>query len=178
MERTGNPDLRRRGVAILALFALAWTAAGLSGLSVPGAARVAIGVVAVLVSAAVIVLAFRANAGRVPPRALPVGWYRQVGRVNLVQFGAIVAVIVGLGIVGAPELVPAAVCLVVGLHFIPLSRLFAQPQYRWTGVALCLVAVAGIAVFAAAGGDASRAVVGFGAALTLWATAAHIALRG
>jgi hypothetical protein len=157
-------------VVILASFALAWTAAGQSGISVPGVVR--------LITVAVVALGFRASGRRVPPRAQPAGWYRRVGRINLAQFAAIVAVIALLGIVGAPQLVPAGICLVVGLHFIPLSGLFAQPQYRWTGIALCVVAVVGIAVFAATGGDASRAVVGFGAALTLWATAADVAVRG
>ncbi|TQN33344.1 hypothetical protein FHX37_3359 [Haloactinospora alba] len=40
---------------------------------------------------------------------------------------------------------PAAFCLVAGLRFLPLARLYDQRHYRWTRLLLPLVAVAGSA---------------------------------
>lgn len=109
-------------------------------------------------------------------RHLPPRWRRGVGLVNGIQTVAIVATVAGLVAAGAPQFVMPVVCLIVGVHFLPLRRLFDQPQYRWTGVALIVVAVAGLGGL----GDPalSRGIVGLGAAATLWATAAHLAVRG
>ena len=79
---------------------------------------------------------------------------------------------------GQPTLVPPAVCLVVGLHFLPLARLFDQPEFRWTGSGLCLVALVSGALHL--WGSASVAVVaaGFGAAAVLWTTSLRVAFAG
>lgn len=76
------------------------------------------------------------------------------------------------------ELVPPVVCLIVGLHFFPLARLFDQPQHTWTATGLCLAAGAGLVILAVgAGPEASRVVIGLVAAGTLWVTSARLALR-
>ena len=58
----------------------------------------------------------------------------------MAQAAAILAAVAALALSGRPTLVPAAVCLVVGLHVPPLSRLFDQPQFPWTGAGMCLLA--------------------------------------
>ncbi|WP_244501049.1 hypothetical protein [Streptomyces sp. TP-A0874] len=70
-------------------------------------------------------------------------------------------------------------CLVVGLHFLPLARSFAQPQYWWTGGSLMTLALVGALALADGSDPANvRTLVGFGAAAVLWSTALHVARRG
>lgn len=173
--------LRRRGALILALFALVWAAAGASGVASAGGASTLVGAVAVALTAVAVVYAVRSGAPGVVqrPRRLPDQWYRRVGRVNLAQFAGIVVAVAVLAWAGAPAFVPPVVCLIVGAHFFPLARLFDQPQYRWTGAGLTVVAAAGLVGLATgASMEAARAVVGIGAALALWATSVHVARRG
>jgi hypothetical protein len=66
------------------------------------------------------------------------------------------------------RLIPAVICLIVGAHFFPLAHVFDQPQFGWTGTALCLVGAVGLVLVPAVGGEAARAVVGLSAAVTLW----------
>jgi hypothetical protein len=108
-----------------------------------------------------------------------VGWSRQVGLVNLGQVAAIAVAVVVLIVVHGTTFIPAVICLIFGLHFLPLARLFGQWQYRWTGVLLCAAAIAGIAVYlGGSSGSMSRSVVGLGAAVILWVTSLHVAIRG
>jgi hypothetical protein len=168
----------RRGVLVLALFALAWALVGASGL--PTGAAWALRIVAVMLVAAAIAAAYRpAAVGAVErERRLPGGWRRRVGIVNVTQFVVIALVVVVFIAAGRPEFVPPVVCLVVGVHFFPLARLFDQPQYTWTASGLCLVACAGLLVLVTGPGPApSRVVVGIGATATLLATAGHLAAR-
>lgn len=157
----------------MALFALVWAAAGASGTRVP----VVVGAVAVAVTALAVALAVRSGSrppGR--PRRLPHDWDHGVGTVNVVQVVAIVAAIAILGTAGVPMLVPPVVCVIVGVHFLPLARLFDQPQYRWTGVLLCLVGVGGLLALALGSGpELSRALVGLSAATVLWGTSLVVA---
>jgi hypothetical protein len=170
--------LRRRGALILAPFALLWAVVAASGL--PGGAAWAVRIGAVVLAGAAIAVTFRSGRDGTPERTRhqPDGWYRWVGLVNLAQF-VVIALIVAVGIaLTVPQLVPPAVCLVVGLHFFPLARLFDQPQYTWTGAGLCVAAGAGLLVLAVAPSqEVSRVVIGVLAAGTLLATAWHLALR-
>lgn len=181
---TANPELdrslRQRGAIIMALFALLWAMAGASGVASSGAADT-VRILAMALTAVAVLLAVRSSSPATAqrPRRLPAGWYRSAGLVNIVQAVAIVVAVVVLVVAGTPAFVPPMVCLIVGAHFIPLSRLFDQPQYRWTGASLCVVAVAGLIILAVgAGAPTSRAVTGMGAAVVLWATSAHVAVRG
>ncbi|MFF7443361.1 DUF7010 family protein [Streptomyces sp. NPDC008122] len=102
-----------------------------------------------------------------------------VGLVDAAEPVAVFAVIAASNASGRPELIPVGICLVVGLHFFPLARLFDQRRYRWAAILLTAVALAGLAVLAAgAGSETVRAVVGLGAALVLWGTSFHVVLRG
>lgn len=171
-------SLRQRGALILALFSLLWAAVGASGL--PSTAAWVVRIAAVLISAGALMLTFRPGGAETPERARqqPEGWHRRVGVVNLVQFVAIALAVVALLAVGAPQLVPPAVCMIVGVHFFPLALLFDQPQYRWTGAGLCLAAGAGLAIVSIGPGqETSRVVIGLVAAGTLWATSVRLALR-
>lgn len=110
---------------------------------------------------------------------LPEKWNRGVGLVNALEVVAVFAVIAVANATGHAELIPPGICLVVGLHFFPLARLFDQWQYTWTAVLLAAVAVVGTAVaVAGATAETVRVVVGAGAAVVLWLSAFHVAVRG
>ncbi|MFD3436840.1 hypothetical protein ACFWU3_04960 [Streptomyces sp. NPDC058685] len=177
--QTLTQNLRRRGAIVLAVFALVWAFAGGSGIeAVP--LSVAVGVVAAALSVAGVVLAFRGAAGpAVRSVRLPEKWNRGVGIVNAAEVVAVFAVIAASNATGRPELIPPGICLVVGLHFFPLARLFDQWQYTWTAVALSVVAVVGfVALAAGTTGETARVVVGLGAAVVLWLSSFHVAVRG
>jgi hypothetical protein len=172
--------LRRRGALVLAFFAACWATAGASGLSAVPGAHAAVIALTVVVTLAAVLAAGRAGS-RSPrrPLLLPAGWNRSVALVNLGQLAVIGVLVPLLLVAGVPQVVAPAVCLVVGLHFLPLARLFGQPQYRWTGVLLIMVASAGLGCLAAGvGAGIVLSTVGFGAAIVLWVTSLDVALRG
>ncbi|MYW64349.1 hypothetical protein GTY65_09725 [Streptomyces sp. SID8379] len=173
--------LRRRGTVVLSVFALVWAFAGASGTGpADGAVPLATEAVAVLLTVAALFLGLRKGAAPSPRTVnLPANWARGVGIINGLEVLAIFAVIAAANASGRPGLVPVGIALVVGLHFFPLARLYDQGQYRWTAALLCAVAVAGLLLYAAGGADTTvRVVVGLGAAVVLWVSAFHLALRG
>ncbi|CAM5461152.1 hypothetical protein AB0H45_03795 [Streptomyces atroolivaceus] len=171
--------LRRRGTVVLSVFALVWAFAGASGLTSSGAA-LTVEIIAVPVTAAAVYLAYRKGAAPSPRMVTPpANWARSVGIVNVAELAAIFAVIAASNASGRPGFIPPAVALVVGLHFVPLARLYDQWQYKGTAALLSASAVLGFALLAAGLPDGSvRAVVGLASAVTLWASAYHVAVRG
>lgn len=87
--------------------------------------------------------------------------YWQVVAVEMISiavgWGALVAT-------GHPAYIPAWVLLVVGVHFLPLARLFRTPGLSLAGMLLVMIAVAA-AVTGAAGGAAPSTVAGAGGGL-------------
>lgn len=88
--------------------------------------------------------------------------------VNAGQWGVIVVVALILSQVGYARWILPAVILIVGLHFLPLARLFAYGPHYVTGVALILLA--GVYPFVTAEGPES-AVGALGAGIILWLSA-------
>ncbi|MFJ8882830.1 hypothetical protein ACIRJR_05395 [Streptomyces sp. NPDC102402] len=172
-------SLRRRGTVVLSVFALVWAFAGSSGLASGGAA-LAVEIIAVPVTAVAVLLAYRKGAAPSPRMVdLPRNWARSVGIVNVVELVAVFAVIAASNASGRPGLIPPAIALVVGLHFVPLARLYDQWQYKGTAALMSTVAAVGFALVAGGLSDEGvRAVVGLASALTLWASAYHVAVRG
>lgn len=171
--------VRRRGVLILAGFAIIWAMAGSTGVSDPTSSRA---LFAAAVALAVLAVVPALRPGWLPAasrqRRLADDWHRRYARVVVAEAAGIgVAAAVCLG-VGAPSATPAAICLVVGVHFLPLAPVFDQPQYRWTAAGLVAVAAAGLVAITAADAATAIAIVGFGAAAVLCATALHVATRG
>lgn len=171
-------DLRRRGAIILSLFALIW-AIGVPGVeSMVG--TLAVIVMSLAITGGTVLMALRGDPSRTTSRSrlVPSDWQRRYNLVGLAEAVTIGLAIAVLVLMGLPVLIPPAVCLVVGIHFFPLARIFDQPQYWWTGVGLCIIAVLGVTTMALGSDDASRAVVGYGAAAILWATSVHLAFSG
>ncbi|MFI0797098.1 hypothetical protein ACH4OY_31125 [Micromonospora rubida] len=71
---------------------------------------------------------------------------------------------------GRSAYAPVLVCAVVGAHFFPLALLLRDPRLWLLGVAMCLVALAGL-VTGLASAVVPGLVVGVGAGLLLWAYA-------
>lgn len=150
-------------------FGIAWAIWGLTGVA-GGATLAVVAIVALALAAGAGVIALRSG-GSSRPRRLPENWQRRYNMLVLAQFGIIFLASLTLGRAGYPELIPAAICLIVGLHFFPLAGIFDMAPYRWTAIALCVVAIIGAGLSVVTGAAPVRAVVGFGAAAVLWATA-------
>ena len=72
---------------------------------------------------------------------------------------------------GHEDLIPQFIGLIVGLHFLPLAKIFRASVYNWTGAVMLLGEFASLAV--PAGNHRDLAAYGAGG-LALWATAVVI----
>jgi hypothetical protein len=95
---------------------------------------------------------------------------RRYGITVGVEFAAIAIGALVLGLTGHPAYTAPWILLVVGVHFIPLGRLFGSVDLLWSGLVLCAVAVAG-AVTGAVSAVAPSAVAGGFGGLVLVVTA-------
>lgn len=160
----------RTGTIVLAVFGLGWWLAGASTLAWPGMPVTA--AVGSAVACGLVVSAFRhrpaAGGGPLGDTAVR----RTFNRVNAAQWIAIVAVVAAANALGAVACIPGLIAVIIGLHFLPLARLFEQPAFRVTAALLVAAGLAGVFVGAAGGSPAAaRIVVAFPAALILWGTA-------
>ncbi|BBF99485.1 MULTISPECIES: hypothetical protein [Pseudonocardia] len=167
-----DTSLRRNGALITASFGFVWALTGASALPVPLPVVLLAATVTVV---AIVVALLPGPAAR--PRRLPADWAGRYRRIGLVQGVLIAAVVAGAVLLGAPGLIAPAVCVVVGVHFLPLAVAVDQPGYRLTGIALVIAGAAGLVVWAAAGADHARAVGGLVAAVVLWVTSVAVARR-
>jgi hypothetical protein len=69
--------------------------------------------------------------------------------------------------IGRGGLTPQLIGVIVGLHFLPLAKIFKAPIYYWTGAAMVLGSLASLAI--PAGHVRNMAVFGVNG-LSLWAT--------
>ncbi len=166
------------GVTILAFFAIAWTGWGFGG-HLPFAAQLTVMILATAASAVLTVVAWRQASRQAPepPGTERPDIQRRFGRIVAIEWIAIVVAAVALGVTHHPDLIPAVVCAGVGLHFVPLARLFGVPLYHATAAVMCALAVA---TFALAPGTPAlwNLLPGVGAAATLYATCAALLTRG
>jgi len=163
---------RATGVLFLSAFGALWLILGLaarSWLSAWTGVAVALGL-AVLAGSA---LGLSRRARTLPPTSLPPEEQRRIGRVfarvNAVQWVAIFAVAFVLGRLHLDAYIPAAVTLVVGLHFFPLARAFRNPQHDLTGTVLVLWALGCLAV---ASRETLQSTTALGTGAILWTSAA------
>lgn len=132
-------------VIVEAFFAFAWFGWGQAG--PPFAVSVVLGVGAVLsalVAAGGIRAAWRLRDQPSPLSGPAAG--RRYGIIVGTEFGLAGVGAAILGVSGHAEFIPAWVCLVVGVHFVPLSRVFPGIGMVAMAIALSLVAVAAFAV--------------------------------
>jgi len=167
------------GIIVCAVMGLTWGGTALRALS----AVVAVPLLAVGAASSAVLMAgarrLRHAATALPVPASP-GPDLAQGRhqFNLVVAGEVAAIFVAVSVLGRSdhaEWIPATICLVVGLHLIPLAGLFRVPLYYATAAALCLVAATTMVLGAAGAADALwQPLPGFGVALVLWATGARL----
>jgi len=93
---------------------------------------------------------------------------RMFNLVNAGQWGVIVVVALALSQIGYARWIWPVIVLIIGLHFLPLARLFAYRPHYLTGTALILLAC--VYPFVAPEGPES-AVGALGAGLILWLSA-------
>jgi hypothetical protein len=168
---------RALGVTVLTFFALAWVGWGTGG-HLPTGPQVIIIVLAALLSVALTTYAWRLTR-RLSPDIPSAGGDPARGDSPSRSFGLIVAaewiglfvVAAILGATGHAAVIPAVVCAGVGIHLIPLGRLFHLPAYYVTAGALCLIAIATFVIAPATSTAALWTLLpGVGAALILFAT--------
>lgn len=114
---------------------------------------------------------FRRGATAIGDQRVRRGYWITIGaEVAAIALGA-----VALGLAGRPAYTAPWILLVVGVHFVPLGRLFGSVDLLWSGPVLCAVAIAG-AVTGAVSAVAPSAVTGGFGGLVLVVTAA-VSLR-
>lgn len=175
-ERRG----RAVGASVLAVFAFAWTAWGLSAAAASAVRRPMLGAAALaslaLVLGATSVFRRATSTPSGEPATRPATGPR-FGLVAGLQFAAIPVGSLLLARVGHSRVIPAFICFVVGLHFFPLRRLFGVTFYARTGTALCLVAFTTVLLAPLTGHPTLWTMIpGLGAAATLYATGAVLVL--
>jgi hypothetical protein len=170
------------GAAIMFVFGIVWLLVGLSGGRF-SPALVRVGLAVVGFGLAIGIAAHAVRAGRVARNASPatteqaaigrqIG--RRFGRINAMQWGAIVPAIVVLNLVHRTELIAPAIAIIVGLHFFPLARLFQRPSYYATGILGCAIGVAGFLISDPA---VRLSAVGLSFGLLLWLTVLDVLVR-
>ncbi|WP_329000299.1 hypothetical protein OHA18_38435 [Kribbella sp. NBC_00709] len=160
------------GVSIVSFFALGWLGWGTGG-HLPTAAQICLVVAAALLSVALAAVAWRRwFTTRTPPPVADTS-RRMSGR----TFGLIIGVEwIGLGVVsgvlggtGHTDQIAAVICAGVGLHFIPLAKLFGVRAYYVTAAVMCLLAVLTF-ILAPSTPALWTMLPGIGSAVTLYAT--------
>lgn len=167
------------GVTVCAVTGLVWAASTLGGLDAFVAVPVLIagaGIASMLLLGARRLRQSASALAGSAPAGVDLGSVRR--RFNLVVVGEFIAIGVALNVLirfDRPLWIPAAICAIVGLHFLPLARLFRVPVYNATAGALCVAAATTIVVGALGGPEAAwQLLPGFGAAFALWATGARL----
>jgi hypothetical protein len=168
---------RATGVLFLSGFGALWFLLGLAAsqrLSLPTACALAAGLAAPVAGAVLL----RRRSAALPASRLDPEEQRQAGRtfgrVNAAQWAAIVLIAVVLGRLHLDAYTPAAVTVVVGLHFFPLARLFRSPQHHVTGAALVLW---GAVCLLLVPRDVLQSTSAFGTGAILWTAAAVTLVR-
>jgi hypothetical protein len=166
------------GVGVISVFGALWFLLGLvasqrlsatTGVLLAGATLVLV----------LLALALARRAAALPRSEVDPERARQVkrvfGRVNAVQWVVISITAFVLGRLQLDAYIPAAVTLIVGLHFFPLGRLFRYPQHHITGIALV---VWGVDCLALVPRGSLQATTGFGTGAILWVSALVTLVRG
>lgn len=169
---TGSRRTASTAAAVEGFFALAWFGWGQAG--PPGWESVVLGIgsgVSVVILAVAILTILASRDERSPVSGPDEG--KRFGILVGVEFGLAGAGAVVLALTGQPKFIAAWVCLVVGVHFFPLRKVF--PGIGMAGPA---VAIAAVGVVAAAAGVADvtlpSSVTGLGAGVCLAGHAASL----
>jgi hypothetical protein len=169
----------KSGVPFYAFFGLGWLLAGLGHYG--GTATGVAGTLGLAIALTLVLLSRKLSFGQTieGPDDLSATTRRQFGLINVVQWGLIASIVVACRVGGQPGLIMPLVAVVVGLHFLPLARVFADPRLIAPGAVLTAVGVTGLIARAVSVSQAAVfTLVGVGCALTLWLTAGWMIVAG
>jgi hypothetical protein len=170
---------RIAGAAILSLFGAAWCVLALAfwaarpAWSIPAGCAAAL---ALLALCGLRLLAWRNIRSADDPLAAAKG--KRTGMIFGIVFGAegllIALCSILLAHFGLSDWIPVAAAAIIGLHFIPLARVFEVPLYYWTGALIVL----GMLMCSLIGNAEVRVLcAGLTIAAILWLTALLVLLR-
>jgi hypothetical protein len=156
------------GAFIMGAFGALWLFLGLRALM--GPARV-LGAAALVACGALVLYGVSRFAHPKPVRLSHMVDYSRLNRrfrlVNILQWVAIIAWIAFLNVIQQVEWIVPGILFIVGLHFLPLARLFSWPPHYVTGGALCLLALSYPFLFSEGPASPSGPIL---AGLILWAS--------
>jgi hypothetical protein len=152
---------RATGVLFFAGFGALWLCAGLSAMHRLNAATFVFAVAAPLVSLVIPALMLLRRVPSTPPEAQDEERSRQYkrtfGRVNGIQWTAIILAVVLLNIFHQVAYIVPVIATIVGLHLFPLARLFQYRAHYVTGTLLVLWSIGTATLLS------SQNIAGFGA---------------
>lgn len=91
-----------------------------------------------------------------------------------IEWGLAGVAVFALARLGRSDLIPQAVGVIIGLHFLPLVKIFRAPRYYWTGGLIVVAALASLLIHR----GYLRNIAGCAAVgLTLWVTGVVILSR-
>jgi hypothetical protein len=166
-----------RGALICAFFGSAWMYLAVVFSASPTAMSFSMVTLPAVVLMAWAILRVRAVRHLTPSSADLAHWMR-FRKFYWIDFGtewglAGIAVFV-LARFGRYDLIPQALGVIIGLHFLPLAKIFRTPRYYWTGGIMVVAALGSLLIH----GGYIRNIFGCGAiGLTLWVSAAAILSR-
>ena len=99
---------------------------------------------------------------------------RKFSLINLIQWTAIAILVPTLGKLHLDVYVPTAITFIVGLHMLPLARLFRYPQHNITGCVLIVWAGAAMLIAPA---DSMQSTTCIGTGAILWLSGAVTLVR-
>lgn len=94
--------------------------------------------------------------------------------VVVLEFATIAILVVIASALQRPDLAPFLIAVVVGLHFLPLAKVFRSRIYYVLGIAITLWCIACWILFRS---NALMASTGIGTGIMLWATSACVLFR-
>lgn len=96
------------------------------------------------------------------------------GVVTVLEVVGCVVVVMLANVFQRPHLIAVGISLVVGLHFIPLGRIFGAASYYWVGSLIVVWDILTITVLKSWNSTASAAIA---TGVILWATAIYVLVR-
>ena len=175
-----GPILRSRatGVLVVSGFGALWFLLGLAASQTLSAATGTL-LLGGLLGLLLLAVTLSRRAAALPRSEADAERVRQVGRVfgrvNALQWVAIIVTAVVLGRLHLDAYTPAAVTLIVGVHFFPLGRLFRNSQHHVTGGLLIAWALLCLALVPQ---ESLQSTTAFGTGAILWVSAVVTLVRG
>ena len=168
--------------AIMFLFGAAWLFLGIhQGQFVPGWLHIALGLSGLALATWIVTLAVRgACLHRVaPPRTdEQTVTRRQIRRrfilISGLEGAAISVAVTVFNLVQRPDAIGPTIAVIVGLHFLPLAKLFNASIYYATGFLGCAIGIAGLLI---SDPLLRSSFVGLSFGLLLWLTSAAVLVK-